>query len=102
MKNMAEMLKQAQKMQSNMKTLQAELENIEMEGSAGNGMVKITMTCKHQVRNVEISPDVVDADDIETLEDLIAAAINDVQTKVEEHVNQKVSSVTGGMNIPGM
>lgn len=96
------MLKQAQQMQKNMKTLQDGLEKHEIEGMASNGLVKITMTCKHQVKSIKVDPSVVDADDVETLEDLLTVAINDAVSKIETHVNSEVSKVTGGMNIPGL
>ena len=101
MKNMAGMLKQAQQMQSNMKKLQSELESQEMEGIAAGGAVKVSVTCKYKTTSVKIDPSVVDADDVETLEDLILAALNDASSKIETHVNTEVSKVTGGMNIPG-
>ena len=99
---MASMMKQAQQMQSNMKKLQAELDKHEITGSAGGDMVSITMTCKHTVTAVKVNPAVVDADDIETLEDLITAAFNDTSNKVATHIEAKMKKITGGMNIPGM
>lgn len=102
MKNMASMMKQAQQMQKNMQDLQTELETYEITGSAAGGSVEITMTCKHKVTALKINPEVVDAEDVETLEDLLMVAFNDVATKVETYVNDEVSKVTGGMNIPGL
>ena len=102
MKNIAGMMKQAQQMKKNMDDLQARLENLEFEGTAGGEMVKITITGKNVVRAVKISPQAVDADDIETLEDLIAAAVNDAYTKVQTYVDGEMKAVTGGMNIPGL
>lgn len=102
MKNMAAMMKQAQQMQTNMKNLQTELESFEMVGSAANGSVEITMTCKHKVMAIKLNPEVVDADDIETLEDLLTVAFNDVASKIENHVSTEMNKVTGGMSIPGM
>ncbi len=96
------MMKQAQQMQSNMKRLQTELESHEMTGTAAGGAVEITMTCKHKVTAVKLNPDVVDADDIETLEDLLMVAFNDVSNQIENHVSTEMNKVTGGMNIPGM
>ena len=96
------MMKQAQQMQKNMKTLQEQLEKHEIEGGASNGLVKVTMTCKHTVTAIKVDPSVVDASDIETLEDLLIVAFNDAATKVEAHTNAEVSKVTGGMKIPGM
>lgn len=102
MKNMMGMMKKAQEMQSNMQKLQEELGEVVMKGQAANGAVSIDMTCKHQVRGIKIDASVVDADDIETLEDLIAVAINDVHSKIEAHVSAEMSKLTGGMNIPGL
>ncbi|MAF31575.1 MAG: YbaB/EbfC family nucleoid-associated protein [Magnetococcales bacterium] len=102
MKNMASMMKQAQQMQKNMQNLQAELEKYEITGTAAGGSVSVTMTCKHKVTALKINPDVVDADDVETLEDLITVAFNDAAEKVETYVNTEVSKVTGGMSIPGL
>lgn len=99
---MAAMMKQAQQMQSNMTKLQAELENHEMTGSAAGGAVEITMTCKHKVSAIKLNKDVVDAEDIETLEDLLMVAFNDVADRVETHVSTEMNKVTGGMQIPGM
>ena len=102
MKNMASMMKQAQQMQSNMKKLQAELEKHEITGAAGGDMVSITMTCKHNITAIKINPSAVDADDVETLEDLMTAAFNDASNKVAAHIEAEMKKVTGGMNIPGL
>lgn len=102
MKNLAGMMKQAQQMKANMERVQKELEQFEAEGQAGGDMVTVTMTGKNEVRRVKINPAVVDADDIETLEDLIAAAVNDAQGKVQAHTEAEMKKVTGGMSIPGM
>lgn len=102
MKNMASMMKQAQQMQKNMQNLQAELEKHEITGSAAGNSVEVTMTCKHKITDLKIDASVVDADDIETLEDLITVAFNDAADKVETYVNTEVNKVTGGMNIPGL
>lgn len=102
MKNLAGMMKQAQQMQKNMKKLQDDLEGVEMIGEAGSGMVQVTMSCKHQVNSVKIDPSVIDADDVETLEDLVTVAINDACKKIEEHVTAEMQKVTGGLNMPGL
>jgi len=105
MKNMAALMKQAQQMQKNMKDLQNKLGEVELEGTAGGELVKVTMTCKHEVRRVQIDPSVIDADDAETLEDLVAAAINDVEGKIESYVSAEMSKISGGMagmGLPGM
>ncbi len=100
MKNqLAGLMQQAQKMQDNMKRLQDELAQIEVEGQSGAGMVKITMTCKKQVRRVSIDPSLV-GDDRDMLEDLVAAAFNDAVRRAEETEQQKMASVTSGMPLP--
>lgn len=102
MKNMAAMMKQAQQMQKNMQNLQTELESHEITGSAAGGALEVTMTCKHKVTAIKINPELVDADDVETLEDMLMVAINDTTSKIETYVNAEVAKVTGGMKIPGM
>jgi DNA-binding YbaB/EbfC family protein len=86
-------------MQENMKRLQDELASIEVEGQSGAGLVKITMTCKNQVRRVQIDPSLV-GDDKDMLEDLVAAAVNDAVRRAEETSQEKMSSVTAGMPLP--
>lgn len=92
-------MKQAQKMQENMQKAQQELDAMEVTGESGAGLVKVTMTCKHDVKRVEIDPNLL-ADDKDMLEDLIAAAVNDANRKVESETQEKMSSVTGGMGLP--
>jgi len=100
MKNqLAGLMQQAQKMQENMKRLQDELAQMEVEGQAGAGMVKVVMTCKNQVRRVSIDPSLV-GEDRDMLEDLVAAAFNDAVRRAEETTQQKMSSVTAGMPLP--
>ena len=96
------LMKQAQQMQENMKKAQAKLAETEVEGEAGNGLVKVVMTCSHVVRKLEISPDLIQeaADDKEMLEDLIAAAFNDAVRRAEELQKEKMASVTAGMPLP--
>ena len=96
---LAGLMQQAQKMQENMKRLQDELAQMEVEGQAGAGMVKVVMTCKNQVRRVSIDPSLV-GDDRDMLEDLVAAAFNDAVRRAEELTQQKMSSVTAGMPMP--
>ncbi|MFA5480132.1 MAG: YbaB/EbfC family nucleoid-associated protein [Candidatus Muiribacteriota bacterium] len=100
--NMNQLMKQAQKMQKDMMKAQEDLKNQEVEGSAGGGMVKITMTCGYEVQNIEIEKDVIDPDDKEMLQDLITAAFNDALNKVKETSEGQMSKLTGGMNIPGL
>ena len=96
-------MKQAQAMQENMKKAQEELANIEVTGESGGGMVKLVMTCRHDVKKVIIDPELMgDVDDKDILEDLIAAAVNDAVRKVEKTSQDKMSGLTGGLDIPGM
>ncbi|CAG4883173.1 Nucleoid-associated protein GTOL_11055 [Georgfuchsia toluolica] len=94
----AGLMKQAQKMQENMQKAQEELATIEVEGQAGAGMVKVVMTCKHDVRRVSIDPSVMD--DKEMLEDLIAAALNDATRRVETTTQERMAGFTSGLNLP--
>jgi len=96
---LAGLMKQAQQMQDNMKKLQDELGAMEVEGQAGAGMVKVAMTCKHEVKRVTIDPSLL-KDDKEMLEDLVAAAMNDAARKAEAAVQEKMSSITGGLGLP--
>ena len=94
----AGLMKQAQQMQDNMKKMQDSLGSIEVEGQSGAGMVKVTMTCKHDVRRIAIDPSVMD--DKEMLEDLLAAAVNDAVRRVETTTQEKMSGFTAGLNLP--
>jgi nucleoid-associated protein EbfC len=100
MKNLAGMMKQAQQMQDKMKTLQDELSEMEVTGSSGGGMVEVTMSGKHETKRVKIDPSLIVADDAEVLEDLIAAAFNDAKAKVETMMQEKMSELTGGLQLP--
>lgn len=100
--NMNAMLKQAQKMQEDMNALQSELEAKEYEVSAGGGMVKILITGKKEVKSISISPEIVDPDDIETLEDILIAAVNEAIKRVEDSAAEEMSKITGSLNIPGL
>jgi DNA-binding YbaB/EbfC family protein len=93
------LMKQAAAMQANMQKAQAEIVNIEVEGIAGGGMVKVTMNGRHEVKRVQLEPSVV-GEDREMLEDLIVAATNDAVHKVEARVQEKMSSVMAGMQLP--
>jgi len=95
----AGLMRQAQQMQESMRKLQDELASIEVEGQSGAGMVKVTMTCRHDVKRVKIDPSLL-ADDREMLEDLVAAAMNDAGRKVEAAVQEKMGSLTGGLGLP--
>jgi len=94
----AGLMKQAQQMQERMAKAQDELAAIEVEGQSGAGMVKVTMTCKHDVRRVNIDATVMD--DKEMLEDLVAAAVNDAVRKAEATAQEKMSGFTAGMQLP--
>src|SRR6059058_2008982 len=101
MKNqLAGLMKQAQAMQDNLKRAQYELANIEVEGQSGAGMVKVTMTCKHDVKRVTIDPSLL-GDDKDMLEDLVAAAFNAAVRKAEETSQEKLGKLTAGLP-PGM
>ena len=102
MGNMSKLMKQAQKMQKNMVKLQAELEERNVEATAGGGVVKAVANGKKQIVSVEIQPEVVDAEDIEMLEDLVLAAVNEALQKAEDMVSDEMGKITGGMNLPGM
>ena len=95
---LANLMKQAQKMQENMQKAQEELANLEVEGQSGAGAVKIVMTCKHDVKRVIIDPSVMD--DKEMLEDLIAAALNDANRRVEATVQERMGALTAGLPLP--
>jgi len=100
MKGLSQLMKQAQEMQANIQKAQDELAALEVEGEAGGGMVKVRMTCKHEVRRVSIEDSLM-GEDKEMLEDLIAAACNDASRKVEATVQDRMASVTGGLALPG-
>ena len=102
MKNMANMMKQAQKLQAKMMRLQEEMAEKTVESASGGGMVKVVANGRQQVVSVSIEKEVVDPDDVEMLQDLILAAVNDALTKSQEMVTAEMSKLTGGMNIPGM
>ncbi len=96
--NIGQMMKQAQMMQENMRRLQEQLGSLEVEGQSGSGMVKVTMTCKHEMRRVSIDPSLTS--DREMLEDLLVAAFNDASQKAEATVQEKMGALTAGMGLP--
>jgi len=96
---MGNIMKQAQEMQERMQKMQEELAEVEVTGQAGAGIVKVTMTCNHNVRRVEVDDSLMD-DDKEMLEDLTAAAFNDAVRRVQETSKEKMGDVTGGMPLP--
>ncbi len=97
---LGQIMKQAQEMQANLQKAQEELANMEITGESGGGLVKVVMTGRHDVRRVTIDPSVMQ-DDKEMLEDLVAAAVNDAVRKVEKGVQQRMSGLTAGLNLPG-
>jgi DNA-binding YbaB/EbfC family protein len=95
----AGLMKHAQQMQDNMRRMQEQLAGIEVEGQSGAGLVKVVMTCKHDVKRVSIDPTLL-ADDKDMLEDLVAAAVNDAVRRVESTVQEKMAGVTAGLPLP--
>jgi len=102
MKGMGNMMKQAQQLQSKMMKLQEELAEKTVESSSGGGMVKVTANGRQQVLSIQIEKEVVDPDDVEMLQDLVLAAINDALAKAQEMVSSEMGKLTGGLNIPGL
>ena len=100
--NMGNMMKQVQQMQAKMEKIQAELEEMEIEGTSGGGMVKAVVTGKQDLVSITLDPEVVDKDDIEMLQDLIVAAVNQAKEKAAEIQAEQMSQVTGGLNLPGL
>lgn len=100
MKNLGQMMKQAQKLQERMGELQEQLATVELTGASGGGMVQVTLSGKGDVRKLKIDPSLVDPEDVEVLEDLIVAACNDAKAKLETHVAEKMAEVTGGLKLP--
>lgn len=100
--NMQSMLKQAQKMQEDMETMQEELKAREYDVSAGGGVVNVKINGNKEILSVKIAPEVVDPDDVETLEDLVCAAVNEAIKKVEAVSAEEMQKITGSMSFPGM
>ena len=100
--NMQGVIKQAQKMQERMAELQAELDEREYDFTVGGGMITIKMNGTKEMQSIEIKPEVVDPDDIEMLQDLIVAGVNEAISSIEKTNNDEMSKVTGNLNIPGM
>jgi DNA-binding YbaB/EbfC family protein len=100
--NINNMMKQVQKMQKQMEEMQAELEEKEVEASAGGGAVTVKANGKKEIIDIQIQPEVVDPDDIEMLQDLILAATNEALRKAEEMMSAEMGKITGGMNLPGL
>ena len=102
MKGMGNMMKQAQQLQAKMMKLQEELADRTVESSSGGGMVKVTANGRQQVVSIRIESEVVDPDDVEMLQDLVLAAVNDALAKSQEMVSSEMGKLTGGLNIPGL
>ncbi len=100
--NQAAMLQQIQKMQDDMAAKQAELEASEYEVSAGGGAVTVKINGKKQILALDIAPEIVDPDDIETLSDILVAAVNEAIKRVEDTASAEMEAITGSMNLPGM
>ncbi len=100
--NMANMMKKVQKLQADMAKLQEELKNRTLEATAGGGAVKVVVNGEKQIVSVKIDPAAVDPEDIEILEDMIMAAMNEALKKVDDMMSQEMGKLTGGMKIPGM
>jgi len=101
MKNIGQLMKQAQQMQQKMAEMQAQLEAVEMTGMAGGGMVQLTLNGKGDIKQVKIDKAVVDPEEVEVLEDLLVAAFNDARTKVNAHAEAEMQKLTGGLALPG-
>ena len=98
----ANMMKRIQQMQEDMARVQQECEEAEYSASSGGGAIDVTVNGKHQVVSVKIQPDVVDPEDVEMLEDLLVAAVNEAMRKADETAEREMGKITGGMNIPGL
>lgn len=100
MKNLGNMLKEAQKLQSRMTEMQQKLAEAELTGSAGGGMVSVVMNGRGEMRKIKIDPSLADPNEMEILEDLIVAACNDAKTKIEAYVQDEMGKITGGLPLP--
>ena len=100
MKNIGQMMKQAQEMQARMAELQAKLDAVELTGASGGGMVQVTLNGKGEMKKLKLDKSLVDPNDTEVLEDLILAAFNDAKARVEAHVGEEMSKLTGGLKLP--
>ena len=100
MNNMSQIMKQAKAMQEKMAEMQKKIEETEIEGNSGGGAVKIVMNGKHEVKSLFLDPSIVNSDEKEVLEDLIIAALNDVNKKIAENTNDQLGSISGGMGLP--
>ncbi len=102
MGGLGDMMKQVQKMQAKMEEMQAQLEAATVEASSGGGMVKVTTNGKNEILSLTIDPEVVNKDDVEMLQDLVVAAVNQARQKVQELQAEQMGNITGGLKIPGL
>ena len=100
MKNLGQMMKQAQELQSRMTEMQAKLDQIEITGAAGGGMVQVTLNGKREMKALKIDKSLVDPEEVEVLEDLVIAAFNDAAAKIEARVADEMGKLTGGLKLP--
>ena len=100
MNNFNDMMKKAQEMQKKMQEIQESLASLEVEGSAGGGMVKIIMNCKNEVKKIELDPSIIKEEEKQIMEDLIVAALNDAKTKAEEKSKEEMAKLTGDLGLP--
>jgi len=100
--NMSNLMKQAQQLQSKMAKLQEELENRTLEASAGGGMVTVVVNGRQEVLSIKIDPEVIDPEDVEMLQDLVLAAVNDGLARAKDMVNQEMGNLTKGLNLPNI
>lgn len=102
MGNMNNMVRQAQKMQEDIQAVQEKLEQTEFTDTAGGGMVELTMTGGRVLKSIKINPEIVDKDDIESLQDVIVAGVNAIITKIDDESAKEMEKVTGGVSLPGL
>ncbi|HEX2525078.1 MAG TPA: YbaB/EbfC family nucleoid-associated protein [Geminicoccus sp.] len=100
MKNLGNMLKEAQKLQAKMGEMQQKMADMEIEGGAGAGLVAVTLNGKGEMRRIKIDPSLLVPDDVEILEDLVVAAVNDAKAKIEEQMQGEMQKLTGGLSLP--
>ncbi len=100
MTNISQIMKQAKVMQEKMAEVQKKIEEAEVEGSSGGGAVKVLVNGKHNVKKVTIDPSLIDKNEVEVLEDLLVAALNDATNKISENMSSQLSSISGGMDLP--
>jgi DNA-binding YbaB/EbfC family protein len=100
MKNLGNLMKQAQQMQAKMAEMQEKMTELEVTGAAGGGMLQVTLNGKYELKKVKIDKSLVDPNDVEVLEDLLVAAFNDAKTKAEAAMQGEMAKLTGGLNLP--